>query len=108
MRNHWLQQAEQKHKKRWKRMEIQSECCWMIMKEAVYDEYVQSYLDYTNDEKPISVWDFQTALGDVIKERHESQYVKVVEVDRRIYGEKTVEKYAVKWTEPGRPFFYVS
>lgn len=31
-------------------------------------------------KKQVPVWDFQTALGDTIKEKYESLYVKVIEV----------------------------
>jgi hypothetical protein len=29
----------------------------------------------------LSIWDFETALGDTIREKYESKYVKVIEVN---------------------------
>ena len=41
--------------------------------------------DLRNNAGTIAVWDFNTALGDTIKEKYESLYVKVVEVSNVIH-----------------------
>ena len=41
--------------------------------------------DLRNNAGTVSVWDFNTALGDTIKEKYESLYVKVVEVSNIIH-----------------------
>lgn len=40
-------------------------------------------------KKRVSVWDFQTALGDTIKEKYEGLYVKLIEV-RNVCTRKTL------------------
>ena len=40
--------------------------------------------DLRNNAGTVAVWDFNTALGDTIKERYESLYVKVVEISNVI------------------------
>jgi hypothetical protein len=42
-------------------------------------------LDLRNNAGTVSAWDFNTALGDTIKEKYESLYVKVVEVSNVIH-----------------------
>ena len=41
--------------------------------------------DLRNNAGTIAVWDFNTALGDTIKEKYESLYVKVVEVSNVVH-----------------------
>ena len=41
--------------------------------------------DLRNNAGTVAVWDFNTALGDTIKEKYESLYVKVVEVSNIIH-----------------------
>lgn len=41
--------------------------------------------DLRNNAGTVSVWDFNTAMGDTIKERYESLYVKVVEISNVIH-----------------------
>lgn len=41
--------------------------------------------DLRNNAGTVSVWDFNTALGDTIKEKYESLYVKIVEVSNVIH-----------------------
>lgn len=41
--------------------------------------------DLRNNAGTIAVWDFNTALGDTIKERYESLYIKVVEVSNVVH-----------------------
>ena len=41
--------------------------------------------DLRNNAGSISVWDFNTALGDTIKEKYESLYVKIVEVSAHVH-----------------------
>lgn len=41
--------------------------------------------DLLNNAGTVSAWDFSTALGDTIKERYESLYVKIVEVSNVIH-----------------------
>lgn len=35
--------------------------------------------------KEVPVWDFQTALGDTIREKYESLYVKIVHVSNVVF-----------------------
>jgi len=41
--------------------------------------------DLRNNAGTVSVWDFNTALGDTIKEKYESLYVKVVEISNVVH-----------------------
>jgi hypothetical protein len=41
--------------------------------------------DLRNNAGTVAVWDFNTALGDTIKEKYESLYVKVVEVSNVVH-----------------------
>lgn len=49
------------------------------------------WLDLENikSEEKVSTWDFETALGETIREKYESLYVRVVEVSNIIHR-KTV------------------
>jgi len=42
-----------------------------------------------------SNWDFQTALGDTIREKYESKYVRIVEVSNVI--NRRIARSAIKW-----------
>lgn len=51
----------------------------------------EKLIDLRNNAGKVAVWDFQSALGDTIKEKHESLYVKVVELSN-VINRKTISQ----------------